>query len=51
MLRAMGIPAELARGAVRISLGADHTEQQATDFLAALNDTLFQLRRLTALAS
>ena len=51
VLRAMGIPAELARGAVRISLGADHTEQQATDFLAALGDTLFQLRRLTALAS
>jgi cysteine desulfurase len=50
VLRAMGVAPELARGAVRISLGADNTLQQVTEFLASLGDTLFQLRRLTALA-
>ncbi len=51
VLQAMGVAADLARGAVRISLGVDNTMQQVTDFLATLGDTLFQLRRLTALAS
>ena len=54
VLQAMGVTSvapELARGAVRISLGADNTAQQIADFLAALGDTLFKLRRLTALAS
>lgn len=51
VLRAMGVAADLARGAVRVSLGTEHTEQQVADFLAALGDTLAQLRRLTALAS
>jgi len=50
VLRAMGVAAELSRGAVRLSLGTGNSEQQATDFLAALADTIFQLRRLTALA-
>lgn len=50
VLRAMGVVPELARGAVRISLGTGNTTKQVVDFLAALGDTLFQLRRLTALA-
>jgi cysteine sulfinate desulfinase/cysteine desulfurase-like protein len=41
---------ELARGAVRVSLGRETTEQEAGDFLLALADTVFQLRRLAALA-
>ena len=51
VLRAMGVAAEQAGGAVRVSLSADNNEQQVADFLAALADTTFQLRRLTALAS
>ena len=50
VLRAMGVVPDLARGAVRISLGTGNTTKQVDDFLAALGDTLFQLRRLTALA-
>lgn len=51
VLMAMGVAPELARGAVRISLGRETTEQEARDFLLALADTAFQLRRLAALAS
>ena len=50
VLRAMAVAAELARGAVRVSLGHDNTEQQVADFLAALTATLTQLRRMRALA-
>ena len=50
VLAAMGVEPELARGAVRVSLGAGNTEQQVADFLSALGDTQFQLRRLVALA-
>ncbi len=50
VLMAMGVPPELARGAVRVSLGRETTQQQIRDFLAALADTVFQLRRLAALA-
>jgi cysteine desulfurase len=50
VLMAMGIAPELARGAVRVSLGRDTTEQQIKDFLAALAETVFQLKRLAALA-
>jgi cysteine desulfurase len=51
VLMAMGVAPELARGAVRISLGRETTEQEARDFLRALAETAFQLRRLAALAS
>jgi cysteine desulfurase len=51
VLMAMGVAPELARGAVRISLGRETTEQEARDFLLALAETVFQLRRLVALAS
>lgn len=51
VLMAMGVAPELARGAVRVSLGRDTTEQEVRDFLLALAETVFQLRRLAALAS
>jgi len=50
VLRAMGVAEELARGAVRISLGSDHSAAQIADFLNVLGATVFKLRRLTALA-
>lgn len=51
VLLAMGIEARLARGAVRVSFGADNTVAQVRDFLAALNTTILQLKGLTALTS
>lgn len=50
VLRAMGVAAELARGAVRISLGAGNTDEQVKDFLNTLQITLSKLQRLTAIA-
>ena len=51
VLLAMGVPSSLARGAVRVSLGADNTAAQVRDFLAALDATISQLKGLTALTS
>ena len=51
VLLAMGIESRLARGAVRVSLGADNTTLQVRDFLAALQTTILQLKGLTALTS
>jgi cysteine desulfurase len=51
VLMAMGVDGEIARGAVRISLGADSTQQQIKDFLVALDGMVVQLKGLTALAS
>ena len=50
VLMAMGVAPEIARGAVRVSLGYETTEREARDFLLALAETAFQLRRLAALA-
>lgn len=50
VLRAMGVPPELARGAVRVSLGWANTPAQIDDFLIALQSTLCKLQRLTAIA-
>ena len=49
-LLAMGVPAELARGAVRFSLGAANTMEEVEGFLAALSGVVTRLRRLTAIA-
>jgi cysteine desulfurase len=46
----MGVAPELARGAVRISLGASNTAEQVKDFLNTLQITLSKLQRLTAIA-
>ena len=49
-LLAMGVPSDLARGAVRVSLGAQSTQEQAQAFLAALEGTVKRLTQLTAVA-
>lgn len=50
VLLSMGVGHDLARGAVRVSLGTETTAQEASGFLAALTDTITQLKRLTSLA-
>jgi cysteine desulfurase len=50
VLRAMGVPAGLARGAVRVSLGHRQTAAEIDDFLTALRATVESLTGLTALA-
>lgn len=50
VLAAMGVPAELAGGAVRVSLGKDNTLAQVDDFLAALKHVVASMKRLTAVA-
>jgi cysteine desulfurase len=47
---AMGVESVLARGAVRVSLGRETTAKEVGDFLLALGETVFQLKRLAALA-
>jgi cysteine desulfurase len=50
VLRAMGVAPDLARGAVRVSLGQANTAEQINDFLTTLQSTLNKLQRLTAMA-
>lgn len=50
VLQAMGVPPLLARGAIRVSLGAANTAEQIDDFLLALQNTVLKLQRLTAIA-
>lgn len=50
VLQAMGVDPYLARGAVRISLGAGNTAEQVEDFLVTLQSTIKKLQRLTAMA-
>jgi cysteine desulfurase len=49
-LLAMGVPLELARGAVRFSLGAGNSMGQIEEFLRTLAATVARLKRLTAMA-
>lgn len=49
-LLAMGIAPEIARGAVRFSLGAANTAQDVDDFLKALKQVAARLKNLTAMA-
>jgi cysteine desulfurase len=51
VLLAMGVPSSLARGAVRVSFGADNTVAQVRDFLSVLDTTILQLKGMTALTS
>ena len=46
----MGVAPELARGAVRFSLGKDNTPAQVEQFLQGLDSVLTRLQRLTAIA-
>ena len=50
VLRAMGVPSQLARGAVRVSLGGANTAEQVGEFLSTLRDTTASLQRMTAMA-
>lgn len=50
VLQAMGVSKDLARGAVRISLGPANTKEQIDGLSVALHSTLLKLRRLTAVA-
>jgi cysteine desulfurase len=46
----MGVDRELARGAVRFSLGAGNTEQDIGQFVQALKGLVKRLKDLTAMA-
>ena len=50
VLQAMGVAPELARGAVRVSLGAGNGEADIDDFINALQATVGRLQGLTAVA-
>ena len=50
VLRAMGVGPELARGAVRVSLGGDNSGAEVDGFLATLQVTVLRLQQLTAMA-
>ena len=50
VLGAMGVAGEIARGAVRVSLGAANTAEEIKDFLLTLRSTVGSLRQLTAVA-
>ena len=50
VLRAMGVAPEIARGAVRVSLGAGNSESDIDEFINALRATVGRLQGLTALA-
>lgn len=50
VLLAMGVQPDMARGAVRVSFGADNEMQQVEAFLQALENELQRLKRLTAIA-
>jgi cysteine desulfurase len=50
VLRAMGVEPEIARGAVRVSLGASNTEAEIEQFINALQATVGRLQGLTAMA-
>ena len=49
-LIAMGVAPELAKSAVRVSLGKDNTMAQVEEFLRALQAVLMKLKRLAAVA-
>jgi cysteine desulfurase len=51
VLLAMGVQEELARGAVRLSLGLQNTGQQLADFLQQLQQEILRLKQLSAMAA
>ena len=51
VLRAMGVAPEVARGAVRVSLGAGNTEAEIEQFINALRVTVGRLQGLTAVVA
>lgn len=51
VLLAMGVAPGLARGAVRLSMGSSTTAKQIFDFLQALKQAVFHIKRLAVVAS
>ena len=51
VLLAMGVNADIARGAVRVSFGANNTTAQVAEFLVTLNNEATRLKQLTAIAA
>jgi cysteine desulfurase len=51
VLMAMGVVPELARGAVRVSLGRQTTADEMNGFLATLRITLAELKNLSAVTA
>lgn len=51
VLLAMGVAPEMARGAVRVSLGATNTEAEIAGFLQALSAIHSQLKSMTAMVN
>ena len=49
VLRAMGVAPEIARGAVRVSLGEGNDEHEVEQFINALRATVGRLQGLTAM--
>lgn len=50
VLLAMGVERDLAKGAIRVSLGANNTSEQIEAFLNVLDKEITRLRQLTAIA-
>jgi len=50
VLQAMGVPSQLARGAVRVSLGMANTVEQIDEFLSTLRRTVSKLQHMIAMA-
>ena len=50
VLRAMGVAPEIARGAVRVSLGASNSVNDIEQFIKAVQVTVGRLQGLTAMA-
>lgn len=51
VLLAMGVPADLARGAIRVSFGVANTTEQVNDFLVILKNEILRLKQLTSIAA
>lgn len=51
VLLAMGVQEELARGAVRVSLGTQNSAQQVANFLQQLQQEILRLKQLSAMAA
>src|SRR6185369_5757482 len=49
-LLAMGVAPEIARGAIRVSFGAQNNGREVDEFLQTLRATVSRLRQLTAIA-
>lgn len=51
VLLAMNVPADLARGAVRVSFGLHNTAEQVDAFLNTLKQEILRLKQLTSIAA